>query len=296
MIPASWLRDDVRLVANGGVHAYRELPELLEPGDLVVVNDAATLPASLRGDGVELRLVSTDPWRAIVFGAGDWHTATEDRPRREVHVGEVLDVGFPVTVTCVLHPRLVELAPLPWDSLYREGRPIQYRYLERELPLWGAQTPWATRPWAVETPSAGRPLTYGMLRRLRERGIEVATLTEAAGISSTGDPELDALLPFPERYEVPTETLNRARVAHRVVAIGTSVVRALESAARGPSEGITNLHLDGTSPLLLVHGLVTGLHEPGTSHRRLVDAFGARPIPDGLYGHEHGDMQLLFRG
>src|SRR6185503_15959730 len=106
------------------------------------------------------------------------------------------------------------------------GRPVQYSYLEGPLELWHVQTLYAGRPWAAEQPSAGRPLTASVLRALEESGVRLAALTHAAGISSTGDAALDALLPLPERYEIPAATvaaIARARAGGgRVIAIGTT--------------------------------------------------------------------------
>ncbi len=122
-----------------------------------------------------------------------------------------------------------------WAALYREGRPVQYSYLAHDLPLWAVQTVYAARPWAFEMPSAGRPLSWEILLALRRKGVRWASLTHAAGLSSTGDPAIDAALPLAERYDIPAATVRavadtRAR-GGRVIAVGTTVVRALEGAA-----------------------------------------------------------------
>ena len=309
--PATGPREAVRLLSpQGTVASLDGLTEILAPGDCLVLNDAATLPASLRGDGFELRLVSTYPFRAVVFGAGDWRDDTDDRPEYPLAVGQVLQLpGLSAEVVTIFHARFVELKfDLVGDdliaALYRIGRPIQYRHIRDELALWAVQSPWATRPWALETPSAGRAITSGLISSLRTRGVTVVSLTEGAGISATGSKELDEQLPFPERYEVPVATWAAVKKAKRVVAVGTSVVRALESAARGELSGITELHLSPDTELRVVDGLVTGLHEPGTSHRELMGAFVepetissgfARAKEDRLLGHEFGDVQLIWR-
>ena len=138
-----------------------------------------------------------------------------------------------------------------WAALYLRGRPIQYAYEQLPLALARVQTPYAARPWASEMPSAGRPLRLSLLARMRARGVELAWLTHAAGLSSTGDPALDAALPFPERYELPQATVAAVaatrRRSGRVVAVGTTVVRALEGNARShggelvPGPGLTDL-------------------------------------------------------
>ena len=219
-------RDDVRLLVidpaapeGAGLYETRTpaLPELLAPGDLLVVNDAATLPGSLRGTDeagrpIEARLVAargapsdssghgqSPPARfaAVLFGAGDWHTRTEDRPPPpELADGARLRFGaLAATVArhATLSPRLVELrfdldGDALWAALYREGRPVQYSHLAHDLPLWAVQTVYAARPWAFEMPSAGRPLSWEILLALRRRGVRWASLTHAAGLSATGDP------------------------------------------------------------------------------------------------------------
>jgi S-adenosylmethionine:tRNA ribosyltransferase-isomerase len=199
-----------------------------------------------------------------------------------------------------------------WSALYRAGRPVQYSYLERPLELWDVQTSYAARPWAVEAPSAGFPLTGGVLAALQRRGVRLATLTHAAGLSATGDAALDALLPLGERFEIPAPTVSaieRAR-AHgaRVIAAGTSVVRALEGRALEgagtlqPGAGETTLRIGPGYRRQVVHGLLSGMHEPAESHYALLQAFAPRPLLDearvaaetwGYRGHEFGDACLI---
>jgi S-adenosylmethionine:tRNA ribosyltransferase-isomerase len=336
---------DVRILVVDGASGEakivksRALPELLTPGDLVVVNDAATLPASLfgsirpsdcrparggtSGSNLELRLLSwreRHRWTVALLGAGDYRTRTEDRPPPpQVEVGTRIELsGLVATVVQVhdLSPRLVdvELAANEdanedanenmWAALYRAGRPVQYAYVSAPLALWDVQNVYAGRPWAVEMPSAGRALRAETLGELRRRGIEVAAVTHAAGLSSVGDPAIDARLPFPERYDVPPATWEAVTRAKRVIAIGTSVVRALETRARtGRSEGVTDLILGPSTPRLVVDALLTGVHEAGTSHFQLLGAFADRRVlarleehaeGAGLLGHEMGDACLLW--
>jgi S-adenosylmethionine:tRNA ribosyltransferase-isomerase len=303
-----------------------DLPSLLAPGDLLVVNDAATLPASLplvlpSGARAELRLVRARDagcrWQAVLMGAGDWRTPTEKRPLPEpvMAPSELLVAGLPALIVEVSprHPRLVEIEILAdvdsiWSAIYRQGRPIQYAHVPEPLALWSVQTPFAARPWAVEAPSAGLPLDWELLTALRARGVTLAALSHGAGLSSTGDAALDAALPLPERFEVPPPTLlalARAR-AHqkRVIAVGTSVVRALESAATlERSHGDTELVIGPGYRLRAVDGLLTGMHEPTASHFALLQAFVARPLLDAAYaeaeragylGHEFGDANLIL--
>jgi S-adenosylmethionine:tRNA ribosyltransferase-isomerase len=309
------------------------LHSILQRGDLLVVNDAATVPASLAGrrdDGAtfEVRLlaqgkVEPTEWRAVLFGAGDWRRPTEDRPAPpRLFEGERVEIagGTPARIVSVdpRSPRLVRLrfetdAASMWRAIYERGRPVQYAYIDRPLSLWHVQSAFASRPWAVEAPSAGRPLTFAGLARLRDRGVAVATLTHAAGLSSTGDRALDAILPLEERYELPAATvrdIERTRSAGgRVVATGTTVVRALEGCAEThggalvAGEGTTDLRLDGRSKLRVVHGLLTGIHERGTSHFDLMQSFVDVRLLDralahaeraGYVQHEFGDSVLIL--
>lgn len=305
--------------------AARAFPELLGPGDVLVVNDAATLPASMaarhaRGE-VEVRLASplddAHEANAVLFGAGDWRTRTEDRPPPPaVRLGDVLEDGalrMVVVDVSEISPRLVRLhfdGREPLAEIHRVGRPIQYAHVPAPLALWDVQNAYASRPWAVEMPSAGRILDGRALAMLAARGVNVVTLTHAAGLSDTGDPRIDARLPFPERFEVPARTREVVRTARRdgrrVVAIGTSVVRALEEAARssevGTVTGTAEILIGPHTELCAVTGVVTGLHEPGTSHHDLLCAFAPRARLDAalgaaraanLLGHEHGDFLFV---
>ncbi len=190
---------------------------------------------------------------------------------------------------------------------------MQYSHLAGPLALWHVQTPFGSRPWAVEAPSAGRALTVTLLQDLRRRGVRLERVTHAAGLSATGDPAIDAALPLPERYEVPpatVEAVEETRARHgRVVAVGTTVVRALEGAAARNAgrlragSGVTDLRLGPEDRPRIVDGLLTGLHEPGTSHFALATAFAPRSLLEsafrhaeelGYLGHEFGDSSLLL--
>lgn len=340
MIAAPWPRDepmDERLLVvdpDSGRwrdERIRDLPSCLRGGDLLVVNDAATIPASFSatdagGGGIELRLAADlgeARWRAVLFGEGDWRTRTEDRASPpELHPGDELRIvpGFAATVEEVDRraPRLVVVRfPVQgaalWSAVYRFGRPVQYAHLARPLEVWHAQTPFASRPWAVEMPSASRPLGWSLVADLRRRGVHVAALTLAAGLSSTGDPEIDGRLPFPERFDVPLETVRavaRTRGGEgRVIAVGTTVVRALEGCAAihggeiVVGEGTTDLHVTGSYRPRVVDGVLTGLHEVGSSHLKLLQAFAPLPMlagalahaeAQGYVGHEFGDACLVL--
>ena len=291
-------RGEVRHLAR---HAFAEL---LRRDDLVVANDAATLPASLAGRhvasgaGIEVRLagarslrVEEDPrFVAIVFGAGDFRTRTEDRALPPALAsGDSLELG-PVTATVerlLDHPRLVELrfegsSESVWAAIAHHGRPIQYAHVPTPLAMWDVWTPVAAAPLAFEPPSAGFVLDWRALAQLRERGAGFATLTLAAGISSTGDAALDRRLPFDEPFRIPQATasaIQRTRARDgRVIAIGTTVVRALESAAAAHGEvragdAVATLRIGAATRLRVADAILSGTHEPGTSHFELLRAF-----------------------
>jgi S-adenosylmethionine:tRNA ribosyltransferase-isomerase len=305
------------------------IPQLLDARDLLVVNDAATLPASLagltaRGEPVEIRLLEgpyQETTRAVLLGRGDYHTRTELRaPPPALASGDTITVGPGTLQICAvssLSPRLVELRwPLDLAArfvlLYRAGRPVQYSYIEQPLALWDVQTKFAARPWAVEMPSAARPLTGALLLALATRGVQIATLTHAAGLSSSGDATLDAALPLPERYDIPRATVRRIESTRarggRVIAVGTSVVRALEDSALRHGvvrAGVASAELildQGTTPRV-VSGLLTGIHVPGESHYKLLSAFtrattlaraAALAESHGYLMHEFGDAALFL--
>ena len=331
---------DARLLVadrGGAVNHWQrsELVRLFRAGDLVIANDAATLPASLSGTHlptgrqIEARLAGRDslaPDRvkdfvAVLFGAGDFRMRTEDRPLPPpVQPGDLLSLGpLRGTVTRSLnHPRLVTLAfdgsPREiWEGLARHGRPIQYSHMPTALAIWDTWTPLAGPPVAFEPPSSGFVLDWNALASMHSGRIRFATITHAAGISSTGDPALDALLPFDEPYRIPISTavaIGQARSqGRRIIAVGTTVVRALEHAAGlegivRAGEGIATQRIGASSRLRITDAIVSGTHEPGTSHYELLRAFA----DDDLLGrmddeldahayrtHEFGDSVFLER-
>jgi S-adenosylmethionine:tRNA ribosyltransferase-isomerase len=343
MIPAdrpvrNWPQAQLLTVDTRGkiVHSPRaRLVEFLRPGDLVIANDAATLPASLRGEHVasggplEVRLAArrslapkdVHVFSAIVFGAGDYHMRTEDRPPPPPLVpGDRLALGpLAATVERLLrHPRLVSLRfdgrpDAIWAGLARHGRPIQYAHVPAPLALWDVWTPIAGPPVAFEPPSAGFALDWRAIEAMRARGIAFATITHAAGISSTGDAELDRRLPFAEPYRIPMVTAAAIRQVRarrgRIVAVGTTVVRALEHAASGDGrvragEGLATQRIGAATQLRVVAAILTGTHEPGTSHFELLRAFtddatlgrvSDELAAHGYRTHEFGDSVLIER-
>ena len=299
-------------------HARSEFAELVRRGDVVVANDAATLPASLSGrhlatgQAIEVRLAGRlslavdeiSHFSAVVFGEGDFHLRTEDRPPPPTLVpGDRLQLGtLRAKVERLLtHPRLVSLrfqgSPVEiWEGLTRHGHPIQYSHVPAALSLWDVWTPIAGPPVAFEPPSAGFALDWLTLETMHARGIAFATITLAAGISSTGDAELDRRLPFDEPYRIPESTvraIERARYCGgRIIAIGTTVVRALEHASSldgglQAGDGVATGRVGPKTPLRVVDAILTGTHEPGTSHYELLRAFA----DDGMLAQANQEME-----
>lgn len=327
-----------RLLAVSETGKIRHLPRsalslLFSPGDLIVANDAATLPASLAGihadssRSIEVRLAAWvaagDPCRfiAIVFGAGDHRMRTEDRPAPpQLVAGDKLELGPLTAVVERLHgyPRLVSLRfygppERILAGLARHGRPIQYAHAPEPLALWDMWTAIAAEPLAFEPPSAGFALDWRTIAAWRRRGVGFASLTHAAGISSTGDAVMDLRLPFDEPYRIPAATaaaITRTKAAGgRVIAIGTSVVRALEHAASTPGglrggDGLAQGRIGPRSRLRLVDAVLSGVHLPGESHFELLRAFAGDRILDRISlmleawnyrTHEFGDSVLIER-
>jgi S-adenosylmethionine:tRNA ribosyltransferase-isomerase len=317
------VRDGVRLlVARPGVLAhtrFSELGEFLAPGDLVVVNTSATLAAAVdgyrAGAAVEVHFsaeLDDGAWVVEVRPAG-----MSDGPLAGLRPGEeiILDGG---AVLALDHPRPAGQTRL-WTArphvdggvalfLARHGRPIRYAYVPRRWPLPEYQTVFAREPGSAEMPSAGRPFTAPVVTDLVTRGVTLAPVVLHTGVSSQepGEP------PQPERFRVSASTarlVNSAREAGgRVIAVGTTVTRALESAADPdgsvrPREGWTDLVLGPSRPARVVTGLVTGWHAPGASHLALLAAVAdpglverayAEAVRSGYRWHEFGDSCLLL--
>ncbi len=319
---------------GGMAHFPRSaLAGFIQAGAVVVANDAATLPASLggmhaaSGAPIEIRLAGWvslgDPSRfvAVAFGRGDHRMRTEDRPLPPpLAPGDHLSLGPLAAIIEEIHdhPRLVSLRfagsrGAILAGLAAHGRPIQYAHVAEPLALWDVWTRIAAAPLAFEPPSAGFALDWQMLSAWRSRGVHFATLTHAAGISSTGDAVLDHRLPFDEPFHIPRGTALAIAQAksegHRVIAIGTTVVRALETAATADDgvragNGIAHGRIGEGTSLRLVDAVLTGVHERGESHFELLSAFAPDQVLDLISQdlarhryrrHEFGDSLLLHR-
>ncbi|MBE1498078.1 S-adenosylmethionine:tRNA ribosyltransferase-isomerase [Amycolatopsis lexingtonensis] len=310
-------RDEVRLLVAGpsGVHhtVFSALGKHLRPGDLLVVNTSGTLPAAV--DAVRSGRPVVVHF-ATPLDDGDWivELRAPGGPLLDGRPGEVLELpgGASLTLLSSTTPRLWRASvavegPVP-GFLAAAGRPIRYGYVPRAWPLSDYQTVFAREPGSAEMPSAARPFTTGLVTRLVTDGVLFAPLLLHTGVSS---PEADEP-PQPERFRVPATTAAlvswvRSR-GGRVIAVGTTAARALESAFSSgevrAAEGWTDLVLGPDRPARVVDGIVTGLHAPEASHLLLLEAVVGRERVQRAYDaaverrylwHEFGDVSLLLR-
>jgi S-adenosylmethionine:tRNA ribosyltransferase-isomerase len=253
-----------------------------------------------------------------VFGAGSHQIRTEDRaPPPPLTAGDRLSLGplEAIVERPLRHPRAFQICffgdrATVLAGLARHGRPIQYAHVSNPLALRDVWTKVAANPVAFEPPSAGFAIEWRTLAAWREQGIHFATLTHATGISSTGDCSLDRQLPFDEPYRIPTQTAAAIGTAKanggRVIAVGTTVVRALEAASIADGgvragDGVASGRILGVTPIRVVDAILTGVHQPGESHFELLRAFVDDAVLDdvtaasserGYRGHEFGDSVL----
>jgi S-adenosylmethionine:tRNA ribosyltransferase-isomerase len=319
-------RDGVRMLvarrSDGSIEhrTFSDLPDLLEPGDVFVINLSATIPAAVparRPDGEAVRVHFAtraphleDDWRVVEIRGADG-----TRPYR-IPAGETLALRGGATLELVAPYASGErlmlarfcCALLVEDYLEHHGEPIRYSHVPRPWPLAAYQNVYAISPGSAEMPSAGRPITRELIARLVARGIVVAPITLHCGVSSPESHEP----PFPEWYEVPDNTAGQIAAARRrggrVIAVGTTVVRALESAG-GPDRcscarsGWTGLVVTPECGVAVVDGLITGWHEPEASHLQLLEAVMGpellarsyeAALDAGYLWHEFGDSHLIL--
>ncbi len=337
-------RADVRLVvsrtAAGEVshHDFAALPDLLLPGDLLVVNNSATLPAAVPVPAAPAALAGSDPLSVHFSTAmpdGGWlvelrsSRGSATRPFGGGAAGLAIELPAGAVLTLdrrfshrLWHARL-STAVVPY--LVHHGQPIRYSYVPRPWPIEAYQTVFATWPGSAEMPSAARPFTAEIVTRLVSRGVTIAPVTLHTGVSSLEGGED----PYPESYDVPATTARLVNLTRqtggRVVAAGTTVVRALESAALaqgnviesaaaratvgsgagpvGPAAGWTSHVVTRHTGVAVVDGLLTGLHEPRSTHLWMLAAFADRALlrrcyqeaaERGYHWHEFGDVHLLL--
>jgi S-adenosylmethionine:tRNA ribosyltransferase-isomerase len=315
-------RDDVALLVatrhdRGLVHArFREIPRFLSAGDLLVVNVSATLAAALeaRLDGQPLQL-----WLSTPTPDGSWlvELRTSDRrPFRRPPLGARLELPDGVQAELVarfagsdrLSVARFELDVPLEDYLRRYGQPVRYGYVPEQWPLAAYQTVFAREPGSAEMPSAGRPFTAELVTELVARGILVAPVVLHTGVSSPERGER----PYPERFHVPAATarlVNAVRAWNgRVIAVGTTVVRALETVAAADGivsegRGWASLVVTPERGLRAIDGLLTGWHENESSHLELLEAAAGAELLERCYRaalehgyrwHEFGDLHLIL--
>ena len=321
-------RDEVRMLVAGRTsgdleHAsFRDLPAHLRAGDLLLVNVSATLPAAVPGtlgrERVELRFATAAPDLEL---HGSWwivelRSPDGARPHRGASAGRRVTLPQDTEVELVapyaggtrLWLSRVN-GPLPLrEFLAAHGHPIRYGYVPREWPLEAYQTVFATEPGSAEMPSAARPFTPELVARLAARGVLIAPLTLHTGVSSLERGEA----PYPERYSVPEATARLVNAVRwwggRVIAVGTTSVRALETVAAddgsvAAGEGWTRLVVTPERGLRAVDGLITGWHEPEASHLQLLEAVAGPDLLEASYTealahgylwHEFGDSHLIL--
>jgi S-adenosylmethionine:tRNA ribosyltransferase-isomerase len=310
-------RDDVRLMISSGDgseirHArFADLPRFLSAGDLLVLNTTATLPAALRarrenGEEIALHYSTSLPGGLAVV-----------EPRHaEVDAGDLLALPGGGRARLLVPYRdssrlwIAQLAISEPIAAYlrRWGRPITYPYVNGRFGIDAYQTVFAEVPGSAEMPSAGRAFTRPMLACLRRSGVRLAKLVLHTGVASLERHER----PYEEWYEVPARTAELVRKTHlsggRVIAVGTTVVRALESSVDRngqviASSGWTDLVVDSSHEMRAVDGLLTGLHEPRASHLRMLEAIAGRQhvaaayrqaLSHGYLWHEFGDLHLIL--
>jgi S-adenosylmethionine:tRNA ribosyltransferase-isomerase len=316
-------RDAVRMLVSrrrtGEIthHPFTDLPDLLLPGDLVVVNTSATLPAAVRaGPGLVMHFSTSLPdgsWLAELR-AMRGH-ATEPYPGGSPGQALPLPGGAVVTLTKRVTGRLwrVRLSTAVVPYLLRHGSFIHYSYVASDWPAEAYRTVFGATPGSAEMPSASRPFTAEMIARLVVRGITIAPITLHTGVSSLEGGEE----PYPEAYDIPPATARLVdatrQAGGRVVAVGTTVVRALETAAAAreqragaplpASAGWTHHLVTPQRPPRVVDALFTGLHEPRSTHLLMLNAFAGADLLRRCYTaavqhsylwHEFGDVHLLL--
>lgn len=319
-------RDAVRMLvshrSDGSLvpSSFTFLPRFLEPGDLLVVNTSGTIPAALDAAtpaGTELVVhLSTElddgrwvvePRRPGDRGTTRWVGTPPDR-RLQLAGGGSLILEEPYGDAGRLWTARLEVGTRVLSWLAVHGRPIRYGYVERPWPIEMYQNVYATVPGSAEMPSAGRPFTPGMLTRLVAMGVGVTPVVLHTGVASLESDEL----PYPERVHVPAATADRVNLArttgHRVIAVGTTAVRALETAAgpdgrARPYDGWTDLVVEPDRGVRVTDGMLTGWHEPASSHLLLLETLTGRALlvdsyraalAEGYQWHEFGDVHLIL--
>ncbi len=312
-------RDGVRLLValpDGRIEhrVFTDLAVLLGPGDVLVVNRSATLPAAVdartdHGDDAALHLSNRLPGGLWVVELrhreGERTAPWFDAPQAVLELPGGATARLLVRQSSRLWVAALELPAPPLAYLARYGKPIRYGYVAREWPIDAYQTVFADEPGSAEMPSAARPFSAELVTQLVTRGVMFAPFVLHAGVSS---PEAHEP-PTAEWYRVPRESAEAINHARRVIAVGTTAVRALETVADDdgrvhPGEGWTELVVAPDHRVRAVDGLITGWHEPEASHLAMLEAVAGREVLDASYRsaleegylwHEFGDSHLILR-
>ena len=296
------------------------LPRFLEPGDALVINTSGTIPAAIDAvaeDGTALVVhLSTqlDDAHWVVEPRRPTGRATERWEGRlpwhqlSLEGGATLTLERPFDPGARLWVASLRLGDRTLNWLAAHGRAIRYGYVERAWPIETYQNVYATEPGSAEMPSAGRPFTPEVITRLVAKGVVVAPLVLHTGVASLGADEL----PYPERVRVPESTADSVNAAHRrghrVIAVGTTVVRALETSVGAdgrahPYDGWTDLVVSPDRGVRITDGLLTGWHEPASSHLLMLEAIAGLELladsyrtglAEGYRWHEFGDVHLIL--
>jgi S-adenosylmethionine:tRNA ribosyltransferase-isomerase len=289
---------------------FTDLPLFLRPGDLLVANDSATLPAALsaqRAGGGTFALHLSTQLPGGLWVVEPRQTVMQTGERADLPGGGSALFLAPYADSQRLWVVRLNLPLPPFDYLHRWGRPIAYPYVRGTWPLEMYQTLYARVPGSAEMPSAGRAFTPEVLDRLAARGIGFVTLTLHTGVASLEAQEP----PYAEWFEVSSETadaVNQARGAgRRVIAVGTTVVRGLESALAADrvvaTRAWTELVITPERGVRAVDGLLTGFHEPRATHLAMLEAIAGRAYLARTYAtalshrylwHEFGDLHLIL--
>ncbi|MEU7893618.1 S-adenosylmethionine:tRNA ribosyltransferase-isomerase [Nonomuraea sp. NPDC049152] len=305
-------RDAVRLLVSDAEgdshHTFADLPSLLAPGDLVVVNNSATLPAAVRLDRLAVHF-------STAREDGTWLVELR-RPSFEPYAGGEPGEWLPLPGGATLRLIARETPRLWRASLDRHvesylmsyGMPIRYSYVDKDWPLADYQTVFATVPGSAEMPSAGRPFTTSLVTELVARGVRIAPITLHTGVASVEKDEP----PYAERFAVSESTARLVNLTRseggRVIASGTTVVRALEGAVSRDGlvhavSGWTDHIVTPAKGVTSVTGLITGLHEPRSTHLMMLTAIAgeetlarsyATALQEGYLWHEFGDSHLIL--
>jgi S-adenosylmethionine:tRNA ribosyltransferase-isomerase len=310
-------RDQVRLLVSYRaddriIHTrFDELPSLLSANDLLVVNVSATLPAALRAtraDGSDIALHLSSQLKERIWVVEARKTVVAAGERLALPDGGTCTFLEPYLGSWRLWRARLDLPQPVFAYLQRWGKPIAYPYVKQEWPLEMYQTVYASRPGSAEMPSAGRAFSVDVIAGLSRKGVRMVPLVLHTGVSSLEKDES----PYPEWFEVPQTTIDAIAGARssggRVIAVGTTVVRALESSANANglligSAGWTDLVITPGRRLRFVDGLLTGLHEPKASHLAILEALAGRAHLRKAYAealnarhlwHEFGDLHLIL--